>query len=52
MTKKGKSKKILELYYVHGLKHNLISVDKLMQKGYKVNFQGQECVIYDRPPRK
>ena len=52
VTKKGEPKTISEVYYVPSLKHNLISVSRLTQKGYKVMFQGQECVIYDKPPSK
>jgi len=39
MTKQGEPKTILEVYYVHGLKYNLISVGQLTQKGYIVIFQ-------------
>ena len=52
LTKKGEPKTISEVYYVLGLKHNLISFGQLTQKGYRVIIQGQECVIYDKPPRK
>jgi len=51
LTKQGESKKISQVYYVLGLKHNFISVGQLMQKGYIVIFQVQECVIYENPPR-
>ena len=52
LTKQGETKEISELYYVPILKHNLLSVGQLTQKGYKVIFQGQEVVIYDKPPSK
>jgi len=52
VTNQGEPKTISEVYYVPGLKHNLISVGQLMQKGYKVIFQGQQCVIYDKSPSK
>ena len=52
VTKQGEPKTISEAYYVPGLKHNPISVGQLMQKGYKVTFQGQQCVIYDKSPSK
>ena len=52
LAKQGEPKVISEVYYVLSLKHNLISVDQLTQKGCKVIFQGQECVIYDKPPSK
>lgn len=40
MIKQGEPKTISQVYRVPGLKHNLISVGQLMQKGYKVIFQG------------
>jgi len=52
LTKQGEPKKILEVYYVPGLKHNLIRVGQLTHKEYKFMFQGQECVIYDKPLSK
>ena len=52
VTKQGEPKTISEVYYVPGLKHNLISVGQLTQKGYKVIFQGKQCVIYDKSPSK
>ena len=51
LTKQGEPKTKSEVYYVSGLKQNLISVGQLTQKRYRVIFQGQECVIYDKPPR-
>lgn len=52
LTKHGESKTISEVYYVPSLKHNMISVGQLTQKGYKVIFRGQGCVIYDKPSNK
>ena len=52
LTKQGEPKKISEVYYVPGLRHNLISVGQLTQKGYKFIFQRKKRVIYDKPPRK
>lgn len=49
ITKQGEEKTISESYYVLGLKHNLISVGQLMQKGHTIIFEGQECVIYNKP---
>ena len=40
VTKQGEPNTISEVYYVPGLKHNLISVGQLTQNGYKVIFQG------------
>ena len=33
LTKKGEKKYISDVYFVPGLKHNLMSVGQLMQKG-------------------
>ena len=52
LTKEGKPKIISEVYYVPSLKHNLLSVGQLTQKGYIVIFQCQECVIDDKPLSK
>jgi hypothetical protein len=38
------------VYYVQGLKHNLISVGQLSQHGYDVVFKGIVCTIHDKPP--
>lgn len=35
-----------------GLKHNLLSVGQLAQRGYNVVFKGDDCFIYDKPPKK
>jgi len=51
-TKQGEPETISDVYYAPSLKHNLISVGQLTQKGYRVIFQNQECAIYDKPPRK
>jgi hypothetical protein len=34
------------------LKHNLISVGQLTQKGYRVSFENNVCTILDIPPSK
>lgn len=52
LTKKGESETISEVYYFPSIKHNLISVGQLTQKGYKDIFQGKECVVYDKPTSK
>jgi len=51
ITNRGK-KTIPDVYFVPGLKHNLISVGQLMQKGYKVSFENNVCTIFDIPPSK
>ena len=52
LTKQGEPKTISKVYYVPSLKPNLISVGQLTEKGYKVIFLGQECVVYVKPPSK
>ena len=47
-TKQGEIKQIQDVYYVPGLKHNLISVGQLVQKEYKVIFENVECIIFYR----
>ena len=42
MTKQGEPKTISEEYYVPNLKHNLVNVSQLTQKGYTVIFQGKD----------
>ena len=49
ITKHGK-KSISDVYFVPGLKHNLISVGHLSQKGYRVIFEKNLCTIFDMPP--
>ena len=49
ITKHGK-KSIFDVYFVLGLKHNLISVGQLSKKGYRVIFEKNVCTIFDMPP--
>jgi hypothetical protein len=51
ITNSGK-KTILDVYFVPDLKHNLISVGQLTQKGYRVSFENNVCTIFDIPPSK
>jgi hypothetical protein len=51
ITKTGK-KIIPDVYFVPSLKHNLISVGQLTQKGYRVYFENNVCTILDIPPSK
>lgn len=51
-TKNEKRRKIDEVYYVPGLKCNLISVGQLMEKKYRVFFKNKVCTIYDKYPSK
>ncbi|KAL4021013.1 hypothetical protein IC575_019802 [Cucumis melo] len=46
-TKKG-TKRVTNVFYVPGLKHNLLSIGQLLQRGLKVSFEGDICAIKDR----
>ena len=50
LTNKGQKKFMLDVYYVLGLKHNLLSIGQLIQKGYNVFFKDDVCTIMDKPP--
>jgi hypothetical protein len=52
LTKKNESKDIHDVYYVHGLRHNLMSVGQMNEHGYKVIFEGSKCTILEKPPSK
>eukprot|EP00253_Pinus_taeda_P009846 PITA_09846 len=41
-----------EVYYVPGLKCNLLSIGQLIDKGYNVFFKDDMCTIRDIPPSK
>lgn len=38
---------IEDVLYVEGLKHNLPSISRLCDKGFKINFIKNECLIED-----
>lgn len=40
LNKHNETKDISNVYYVQGLKHNLLSVGKMSQNGYKFTFEG------------
>ncbi|KAA0058989.1 integrase [Cucumis melo var. makuwa] len=46
-TKKG-TKRVTNVFYVPGLKHNLLSIGQLLQRGLKVAFEGDICAIKDQ----
>ena len=46
LTKQGDQNTIHDFYYVEGLKHNLMSTRKLLQKGYIVYMEDNHCVIH------
>jgi hypothetical protein len=48
LTKQDEVKNIYDVYYVPNLKHNLLSVGKLMQHGYDVIFHNNICTIHDK----
>jgi len=51
-TKKGEKKTIADVYYVPGMKCNLLSIGQLVHKGYNVFFENDVCTIMDRAPSK
>ena len=52
LTKKGEKKFVPDVYYVLSLKCNLISIGKLLNKGYNVFFKNDVCTIMDIPPSR
>ncbi|KAA0026189.1 integrase [Cucumis melo var. makuwa] len=46
-TKKG-TKRVTNVFYVPGLKHNLLSIGQLLQRGLKVSFEDDICAIKDQ----
>ena len=52
LTRKGEKKFVPDVYYVPGLKCNLLSIGQLVNKGYNVLFKNDVCTIMDIPPSK
>ena len=52
LTNKGEGRSISDVYYVPGMKCNLLRIGKLIQKGYNVFFEYDVCTIMDKPPSK
>jgi len=50
--KKGEKKIIADVYYVLGMRCNLLSIGQLVQKCYNVFFENDVCTIMDRAPSK
>ena len=50
LPKQRESKFIPDVYHVEGLKHNSLSIEKLIQKGYIVYIEDDHCVIKDKHP--
>lgn len=48
LENKGEKKYISVLYFFHYLKHNLISIGQLMQKGYNFFIKNGECTLSDK----
>eukprot|EP00253_Pinus_taeda_P017412 PITA_17412 len=51
-TKQGERKTIADVYYVPGMRCNLLSIGQLIQKGYNVFFVNDVCTIMDIAPSK
>ena len=51
-SKNGDKKHINDVYFVLALKCNIISIEQLMEKGYKVIFNRDMCSTFDKYPRK
>ena len=43
LTKQGEHKYMPDVYHVEGLKHNLLSIGQLIQKGYRVYMEDNHC---------
>ena len=50
ITKHGDSKFIPNVYHVEDLKHNLLSIGQLIQKGYRVCIEHYHYLIKDKHP--
>ena len=48
----GSSTVIENVLYVEGLRHSLLSISQLCDKGYKVNFKSNGCTISHSPSGK
>jgi hypothetical protein len=47
MIGKESSNSIDQVLFVHGLKHNLLSVSQLCDKGYRVIFESTHCMVVE-----
>eukprot|EP00253_Pinus_taeda_P003326 PITA_03326 len=52
LTRKGEKKTVADVYYVPGMKCNLLSIGQLVQKGYNVFFVNDVCTIMDKTSNK
>jgi hypothetical protein len=48
LTKQGEQKVMPVVYYVYGLKHNLMSIGQLLRKGCRIYMKDNHCAIIDR----
>eukprot|EP00253_Pinus_taeda_P014808 PITA_14808 len=51
-ARNGEQMIVPDVYYVPGLKCNLLSIGQLIDKGYNVFFKDDTCTIRDIPPSK
>ena len=51
-ARNGEKMIVPEVYYVPGLKCNLLSIGQLINKGYNVFLKDDMCTIRDIPPSK
>jgi hypothetical protein len=51
-AKNDERRKIDDVYYVPGMKCNMLSVGQLIEKKYRVFFKNKVCTIYDKYPSK
>jgi len=47
-AKSGEKRYIHDVLYVPNLAHNLLSVGQLVQKGYQIHFDNNECKVIDK----
>ena len=52
LFRSGERKSISDVYYVPGMKCNLLSIGQLIQKGYNIFFEDDVYTIMEIPPRK
>ena len=52
VARNGEQKFVPDVFYVPGLKCNLLSIGQLIDKGYNVFFKYDVCIIMDIPPSK
>ena len=52
LARNGEQKFVPYVYYVPGLKCNILSIGQLIDKGYNVFFKDDVCTIMDIPPSK